>query len=165
MSERLEIKELRPGVDVYTVFDERTGRSAVAGWYEVSTRMFHKFANSKRHLQRKVGKKWLRGFGIQENAFLDLQRRGCQKVRVHYAPRSVSYTSDLALWGERGLMADFSGLQRFLGIFDLATTHRQVAAEKRQDFLPPDELSAGRQMAIAEDVIPDWFVETGGKTG
>lgn len=158
MSERLEIREFQPGIDLYTVYDERVNRSAVAGWYEVVTHTFHKFANSTRWLQRKVDGKWLRGFGVQENVFVELKRQGCQNVRVHYAPIQVMYTSPMTLWGERGLLANYSGLQRFLGILDLDTTRKQVAAERRGALLSPEKLEAGRQMQHEPDLIPEWFV-------
>ena len=161
MSERLEIKELRPGVDIYTVYDERVNRGSVAGWYDANTLIFHKFATTKRHLQRTVNSQPLYGFGVQENVLVDVTRRGCQKVRVHYAPLQVMYTSPLTLWGERGLLANYSGLQRFLGILDLDTTRKQVAAKRRSAFLSPEKIEAGRQMQLEPDLIPEWFVAEG----
>ncbi len=162
MSERLEIKELQPGIDIYTVYDERVSRRSVAGWYDANTLIFHKFATTKRQLQRTVNGQPLQGFGVQENAYVDLTRRGCQQIRVHYAPRQVMYTSPRDLWGERGQLANYSGLQRFLGILDLDTTRKKVAAERRDAFLSPEKLTAGRQMQLDPDLIPEWFVAKGG---
>lgn len=162
MSERLEVTEFCPGVDIYRVYDERTGRPATAGYYEIATQAFHKFVNDERGVQRKVNGKPLGGFGIQENAFRDFTGRGCKVIYVHYAPTGIMHKSKPLLWKTKGLMGYYAGEQRFLGILTLKATKMLDDAEKGKRILNASELeqcnTEGRQMVTSIGFTPDWLL-------
>ncbi|KKM27333.1 hypothetical protein LCGC14_1575760 [marine sediment metagenome] len=164
MSERLEVTEFCPGVDLYRVFDARVGRESVAGLYDIRTRMFHKFVKTKRGIQRTVNGKPLQGFGIQENAVQHLLARACDKVCIHYAPTGIMHTSDLSMWNTRGLLANYAGRQRFLGILTLRATRLVVEAEKGKRVLTSEQIkdfeSNERQMVTIPGLTPVWLTET-----
>ena len=159
--ERLEVAEVCPGVDLYRVHDARTGRTAVAGFYDTSDRSFHKFVKSERGIQRAVNKKPLLGFGIQENAFQHLLWRGCERVYIHYTPSGVVHESAMALWVERGLLASYAGRQRFLGILTLNATKLVAEAEQGRHALTRAEIDSfeteERQMFSRDDFTPAWL--------
>lgn len=164
MPESMKIEELGGGVYIYRVFDPRWKRDVTAGYYDENTRVFHKFCDSERHVQHKVSGQWLEGFGIQENVLQHLAERDCEDIRVHFAPRNQMHTSRLAVWGAVGLVARYSGVQRFLGFMTLPATKKiQEAGKNGRPPLAVAEINElnrdGRQMVAERDILPDWFAK------
>lgn len=162
MAERMEITKAKGGILIYRVYDPRLHYDVVAGYYDTNTALLHKFCDKESMLQHKVNGKWLEGFGVQENVFKDVCERGCTAIVVHYAPNAKMHAAQVEVWERIGLLASYSGLQRFLGIMTLAVTKRiKEAGKNGKPALSLAEIQAlerdGKQMTIEPDVVPAWF--------
>lgn len=64
------------------------------------------------HFMRVVG-----GYGIQEDAFQQLESKGCTKIIIREIVAGKEWESNIDVWKEHCHIADYgSGKQRFLGL-------------------------------------------------
>ena len=90
------------------VFDPTKQKLVLCGNVDGDT--FIREVNSKKHFMKIV-----KGYGIQEEAFAELEKRNIKNIKLKETDTNIDWYSELSDWVEHGRVADFGhGPQRFL---------------------------------------------------
>lgn len=92
------------------VQDPKKNKLVLAGFVDKDT--FIRHVTSYKHFMKVVG-----GYGIQEIAFEELQKRNIKNILLEEKDTGIHWYSKLSDWEENGKVADYGhGKQRFLGM-------------------------------------------------
>jgi hypothetical protein len=92
------------------VFDPNKNKLVLCGYVDKDT--FLRDVNSTRHFMKVVG-----GYGVQEIAFEELEKRGIKNVLIRETDTKKNWFSKLSDWIDHGKVGDYGhGKQRFLGM-------------------------------------------------
>ena len=90
------------------VYDPRKRKLVLCGHVDGNT--FIRNVVSRKHFMKIVG-----GYGIQENAFVELKNREIENILLKEEDTKKTWSSTLSDWEEKGKVADYgNGKQRFL---------------------------------------------------